>query len=143
MVQPGVSGLPAEYSSDPGDKWQSEIRVHPSGKFLYAGERARTPMVTDQTVVIMEIDQKTGLPRRKKNEPTLGKTPRNLALDPTGTWLAVGNQDPAKPTDVPQPKYPFTSVVTYRIDQTTGMLKKAFGPVEQKNPFVLLFVTLP
>jgi 6-phosphogluconolactonase len=143
MMEPGVSGLPAEYSTDPGDKWQSEIRVHPTGKFLYVGQRARTPMVTDQTVAIMEIDQKTGLLELKANVPTLGKTPRNLALDPTGTWLVVGNQDPAKPTDMPQPKYPFSSVVTYRIDQATGMPKKAFGPIEQKNPFVLLFVTLP
>jgi 6-phosphogluconolactonase len=143
IMHPPVSGLPDEYSSDPGDKWQSEIRVHPSGRYLYVGERARTPMVTDQTVGILEIDQKTGALTRKGNEPTLGKTPRNLALDPTGSWLVVGNQDPAKPTDLPQPPYPFTSVVTYRIDATTGMPKKAFGPVEQKNPFVLLFVMLP
>jgi 6-phosphogluconolactonase len=143
IMHPPVSGLPDEYSTDPMDKWQSEIRVHPSGKFLYVGERARTPMVTDQTVGVLEIDQKTGALTRKGNEPTLGKTPRNLALDPTGTWLAVGNQDPAKPTDLPQPPYPFTSVVPSRIDQKTGMPKKSFGPIEQKNPFVLLFVMLP
>jgi 6-phosphogluconolactonase len=143
IMHPPVSGLPDQYSSDPGDKWQSEIRVHPSGRYLYVGERARTPMVTDQTVGILEIDQKTGALTRKGNEPTLGKTPRNLALDPTGTWLVVGNQDPAKPTDLPQPQYPFTSVVTYRIDAKTGMPKKAFGPIEQKNPFVVLFVMLP
>jgi 6-phosphogluconolactonase len=143
IMHESVSGLPDDYSRDPMDKWQSEIRVHPSGHFLYVGERARTPMVTDQTVAILEIDQKTGAVIRKGNEPTLGKTPRNLALDPSGTWLAVGNQDPAKPTEVPAPPFPFTSVVVYRIDQKTGMPRKAFGPLEQKNPFVLLFVMLP
>jgi 6-phosphogluconolactonase len=143
MMPPPVSGLPGSYSSDPGDKWQSEIRLHKSGHFLYVGERARTAMVTDQTVGVFAVDQATGALTHKANVPTLGKTPRNLALDPTGNWLVVANQDPAKPTDMPQPQFPFTSLVTFRIDQKTGMLTKAFGPVQQPNPFVVLFVMLP
>jgi 6-phosphogluconolactonase len=143
MMPPPVSGLPASYSSDPGDKWQSEIRIHKSGKFLYVGERARTAMVTEQTIGLFTVDQATGAITHQANVPTLGKTPRNLALDPGGNWLVVGNQDPAKPTDLPAPMYPFTSLVTFKIDQKTGMLTRAFGPVEQQNPFVVLFVLLP
>jgi 6-phosphogluconolactonase len=143
MMPPPVSGLPDGYSSDPNDKWQSEIRIHPNGRFLYVGERARTAMVSEQTVAIFDVNPTTGAVTRKANEPCLGKTPRNLALDPTGNWLVVANQDPAKPTDMPQPAYPFSSIVVYKIDQATGLLKKTFGPVEQMNPFVVLFVTLP
>jgi 6-phosphogluconolactonase len=143
MMPPPVSGLPDSYSTDPSDKWQSEIRVHPSGRFLYVGERARTAVVADQTVAIFDVNAQTGAVTRKANEPTLGKTPRNLALDPAGNWLVVANQDAAKPTDTPQPPYPFSSIVVYRIDQTTGLLTKAAGPIQQMNPFVILFVGLP
>ena len=40
---------------------------------------------------------------------TAGRTPRNFGIDATGTFLLVANQD----TD---------TVVTFRIDQTTGGL---------------------
>ena len=143
MMPPPVSGLPDNYSADPSDKWQSEIRIHPSGRFMYVGQRSRTPMVTDQTVAIFSINEQTGAVKRIGNEPTLGKTPRNLALDPTGNWLVVANQDPAKPTDTPQPAFPFSSIVVYKMNQTTGLLTKVTGPIEQKNPFVVLFVNLP
>jgi 6-phosphogluconolactonase len=142
MSQP-VSGLPDSYSMDPSDKWASEIRLHPSGRFMYVGQRARTALVTDQTVAVFDVDQQTGALTRKANEPTLGKTPRNLALDPSGNWLVVANQEAAKPTDVPQPQFPFSSIVVYRINQTTGLLTKVTGPLQQMNPFVVLFVNLP
>lgn len=142
MMPGAVSGLPGGYSSDPNDKWQSEIRIHPNGRFLYVGERARTAVVADQTVAIFEVNQQTGALTLKGNEATLGKTPRNLALDPQGRWLVVANQDPAKPTDTPQPPYPFSSLVVYRIDQTTGLLTRVGEPLQQTNPFVVLFVPL-
>jgi 6-phosphogluconolactonase len=143
MMPPPVSGLPESYSSDPGDKWQSELRFHPSGRFLYVGERARTAAVTEQTVAIFEVNQQTGVPTRIANEPTLGKTPRNLALDPTGHWLVVANQDPAKPTDLPQPPHPYASIVVFKVDQSTGRLTRVADPIQQMNPFVVTFVTLP
>jgi 6-phosphogluconolactonase len=125
-----VSGVPADYSTDPMDKWQSEIRVHPSGRFVYAGERARTPMVADQSVAVFAVDEKTGALRLKQNVPTMGRTPRNLVLDPAGKWLVVGNQES-------------NSLVTFRIDPDKGTLTKAFGPMEQPTPYVHLYVMLP
>ena len=41
--------------------------------------------------------------------PTQGKTPRNFAIDPSGTFLLAANQDSG-------------SVVTFRIDPSTGRL---------------------
>jgi 6-phosphogluconolactonase len=142
MTPPAVSGLPGNYSSDPADKWQSEIRVHPNGRFVYAAERARTASI-EQTLAIFEVNANTGMVSLKKNEPVLGKTPRNFAIDPTGSWLVVCNQEAAKPIEMPQPAFPFPSVVSFRIDQATGMLTKMWGPIEQMNPFVVVFATFP
>jgi 6-phosphogluconolactonase len=116
-----ISALPPDYT---GRKWQSEIRVAPSGRFVYVGERV------DQSLAIFEIEQQTGMLTLKGRQATYGKTPRNFVLDPTGSWLVVGNQES-------------NSLVTFKIDQMTGDLTKMFGPVDQPTPYVHTFVTLP
>lgn len=121
-MPPAVSGLPPDHMLP--RKWQSEIRVAPSGKFLYAGERVH------ETLAIFAIDQSTGAITLKKNEPTLGKTPRNFVLDSSGKWLVVGNQESS-------------SLVLFKVDPATGLLAKTAGPIGQPTPYVHLFVDLP
>jgi 6-phosphogluconolactonase len=116
-----ISGLLPTYT---GRKWQSEIRVAPSGKFVYVGERV------DESLAIFSIDQQTGLLTLKGHQATYGKTPRNFVLDPTGTFLVVGNQES-------------NSLVTFRIDPSTGDLTKTFGPMDLPTPYVHTFLTLP
>jgi 6-phosphogluconolactonase len=120
-VPPAVSGLPADFALR---KWQSEIRVAPSGRFVYAGERVH------ETIAIFEVNAQTGGLTLKGHQPTLGKTPRNFMLDPSGTWMVVGNQES-------------NSLISLRIDKATGGLTQAFGPVDQPTPYVHLFVSLP
>ena len=60
----------------------------------------------------------------------LGKTPRNFALDATGKWLVVGNQES-------------NSLVLFKVNTDTGLLEKTAGPIEQSTPYVHLFVQLP
>jgi 6-phosphogluconolactonase (cycloisomerase 2 family) len=39
------------------------------------------------------VDASNGQLRLLGRRSTLGKTPREFAIDPTGRWLIVGNQD--------------------------------------------------
>jgi 6-phosphogluconolactonase len=123
QVGPAVSGLPTDYAST-SRKWQSEIRVTPNGKWVYAGQRVH------ETIAVFAIDQATGAPHLMQNAPTLGKTPRHFTIDPGGTWLIAGNQESS-------------SLVVFRINDADGSLKMTAGPLPQPAPYVHLFVTLP
>lgn len=116
-----ISGLPSTYTAR---KWQSEIRVAPSGRFVYVGERV------DESLAILEIDQETGKLTLLGHQATYGKTPRNFALDPSGEWLVVGNQES-------------NSLVTFHVDTQTGNLRKTFGPLDLPTPYVHVFSTIP
>ncbi len=82
----------------------AEVRVHPSGRFLYGSNRGH------DSIAIFSVDPETGRLTARGQEPTRGKTPRNFEIDPTGTWLLAANQDS-------------DSVVVFRIDPETGALE--------------------
>lgn len=65
----------------------SEIRVHPSGKFLYTGNRGH------DTITAFAIDEDTGKLTWLACEPVRGSWPRNFNLDPSGTWLVAAGRD--------------------------------------------------
>gem|GEM_PF-4056961 len=65
----------------------AHIHVHPSGRFLYGSNRGY------DSLVIYQIEQDTGKLAYVGYQPTLGQTPRNVTIDPTGDWLLVANQD--------------------------------------------------
>ncbi len=81
----------------------AEVRVHPSGKFLYGSNRGH------DSIVVFGIDQDTGRLTHVENEPTRGRTPRNFFIEPGGKYLLAENQ--ASDT-----------VVVFRIDAATGAL---------------------
>jgi 6-phosphogluconolactonase len=126
-----VRGVPAAFD---GGKWQSEVRVHPSGHFVYAGERDKpatppnTMHVRQDSMAIFKVNANTGALSLMANEPT-EKTPRNFALDPAGSWLVVGNQDSH-------------TLMTFRI-KADGKLEMVSETKDQHAPYVHLFVTLP
>ena len=82
----------------------AEVRVHPSGRFLYGSNRGH------DSIAIFSIDQETGRLTARGQESTRGKTPRNFEIDPTGTWLLAANQES-------------DNVVVFRIDPETGALE--------------------
>jgi 6-phosphogluconolactonase len=126
-----VAGNPEEFD---GGKWQSEIRVHPSGRFVYAGERDKpnsppdAKHVRQDSMAIFKVNSTTGMVSRMGNVAT-DKTPRNFALDPSGNWIVVGNQDAH-------------TLMTFRI-KSDGMLEMVSETKDQHAPYVHLFVTLP
>jgi 6-phosphogluconolactonase len=121
QMAPAVSGVPADFALR---RWQSEIRVTPNGKWVYAGERVH------ESIALFAVDQTTGVPKFMGNTPTMGKTPRHFTLDPSGKWLIAGNQESS-------------SLVVFKINDADGSLTMTAGPIDQPTPYVHLFVTLP
>ncbi len=65
----------------------SEIRVHPSGKFVYAANRGH------DTITAFRIDQQSGQLTLIECEPVRGSWPRNFNIDPSGHWLLAAGRD--------------------------------------------------
>lgn len=93
----------------------AEVRVHPSGRFLYGSNRGH------DSIVAYSIDQETGKLTYVENEPTGGKTPRNFYIEPSGRWLFAENQS----TD---------NIVVFRINPETGELLKTGSSISVPSP---------
>jgi 6-phosphogluconolactonase len=117
-----LSVLHKDYS---GPKEAAEIVVHPSGRFLYASNRAGI-----DTITAFSIDPAKGTLHLKNEYPTMGKTPRNFAIDPTGKFLLAANQES-------------NNIVVFRIDAITGALTPTGDLVEAPAPVGITFVAAP
>ena len=100
----------------------ADIHVHPSGKFLYASNRGEV-----NNIAMYAIDETTGQLQLLGHQPSLGKTPRNFVIHPNGQFLLVANQDSG-------------NVVTFRIDENTGMLQETGINTQIPTPVCLKFV---
>ena len=114
-----LSILRKDYS---GVKEAAEIAVHPNGKFLYASNRAGIDSVST-----FSIDPVKGTLKLKDEYPTMGKTPRNFVIDPTGKFLLAANQES-------------NNIVIFRIDSTTGALSPTGEIAEVPAPVCITFV---
>lgn len=119
-----VSALSTLRKDYTGPKEAAEIAVHPNGKFLYASNRAGI-----DTISLFSIDAMKGTLKLKDEYPTMGKTPRNFAIDPTGRFLLAANQES-------------NNIVTFRIDLTTGALTPTGDIAEAPAPVCITFVAL-
>ena len=68
----------------------SEIRVHPSGMFLYTANRDTKGKGRDSISVFKVLQG--GKLDRIQNVPARVIIPRNIGVDPTGKWLLVAGQ---------------------------------------------------
>lgn len=112
-----ISSIPADFN---GRKEAAEIAVHPSGKFLYASNRGH------DSIAVFSIAP-DGKLMNTDYAPTLGRTPRGFALDPTGAFLLVGNQDS-------------NNVVVFRVDRKTGGLLPTMHTLGVPSPVSVEFV---
>jgi len=99
----------------------AEIRVHPSGKFLYGSNRGHNSLAA------FKINQETGVLSPVGHTSTEGETPRNFNLDPTGQFLLAANQNS-------------DNVVLFQIDQKTGKLNPTGQKIEVATPVCIRFV---
>jgi 6-phosphogluconolactonase len=111
---------PKDYTGVPGS---AEIFASPDGKFLYASNRG-----DENTITIFSINSSTGKLKLKGYQSTLGKTPRNFVIDPTGNYLLVGNQD----TD---------NIVIFKRDRQTGLLKETKDQIHVSKPVCLQMIS--
>jgi len=115
-----VSTLPKGFS---GSNDASEIKVHPSGKFLFASNRGHN------SIAVFSIDSHTGTLTFVDHFPTQGRTPRNFEIDPTGKLLFVANQDT-------------NNIVVLRIDPNSGRLTPTGQTLHVPSPVCLKFMAI-
>jgi len=96
-----LSMLPEGYSEV---TYASDVHFSPDGKFIYATNRGH------ESVVIYEVNAKSGKLRMLGHESTGGKHPRNFMISKSGEYVLVGNSN----TD---------NVVIFNRDSKTGLLK--------------------
>ena len=81
----------------------SEIRIHPNGRFVYAGIRGH------DVIVVFSVDDENGDLTLVEREPIRGSWVRNFAIDPSGKWLlAAGDES--------------NTISVFRIDTHSGQL---------------------
>jgi 6-phosphogluconolactonase len=113
-----ISTLPDDFK---GQKSTAEIRMHPSGKFLYNSNRGDANSIT-----VYSVDPDSGKLTFVDRTGTQGRTPRGFNIDPTGNWLIAGNQDT-------------NTIAVYRIDTDTGKLQATGQVIPVPTPVDVLF----
>ncbi|WP_413998853.1 lactonase family protein [Flavobacterium sp. W1B] len=98
----------------------ADIHISPDGKFLYATNRGKA-----NDISIFKI-AKNGKLEFKGQTSTLGKGPRNFAIDPSGNFLLVAHQ--------------YTNdVVIFKRNKTTGALTDTGKRITLCSPVCLVF----
>lgn len=113
-----ITTLPKDFTGRNDD---AEIRVHPSGKFLYASNRGH------DSIAIYAIDQAKGTLTQVAITSTGGKEPRNFEIDPEGKLLFAENQNS-------------NNIVVFRIDQNTGQLTPTGKVLDVSSPVCVKFL---
>jgi alpha-L-fucosidase len=99
----------------------AEVRVHPSGRFLYGSNRGH------DSIAVYRIDQAKGMLTFVEHETADIKTPRNFNIDPTGKFCLVANQGG-------------DSVIVFRIDPQTGALEPTGHKISVGRPVCVRFL---
>lgn len=115
-----VSTLPKDFT---GGSDASEIRMAPSGKFLYASNRRH------DSIVVFAVDSQNGLLTPVQYAPTQGKIPRSFDIDPSGNFLLAANQKS-------------DNIVIFRIDESTGRLTPTGQTLKVNSPVCVKFMTV-
>ena len=105
-----------------GASTAAEIAINQAGTVLYASNRG------DNSIAEYAVDPTKFTLTLADHFPTLGKTPRHFALDPSGSWLFAANQDS-------------NDIVVFKVYARTGQLTPD-GTVlkDAPSPVCILFV---
>lgn len=98
-----IPTVPKEQLAKEKFKSASEVRVHPSGRFIYSANRGH------DTITAFRVNGNDGRLSVIERENVRGATPRNFNLDPSGKWLLAAGQDSH-------------TLASFEIDQETGEL---------------------
>lgn len=101
----------------------ADIHISPDGKFLYGSNRGSA-----NEIVIYSVN-KNGNLAYVGRQSTMGKTPRNFVIDPTGNFLLVANQDS-------------NEIIIFKRDQKTGLITPTGKTIQVSKPVCLKFSTI-
>ncbi|MFB0553791.1 MAG: lactonase family protein [Phycisphaerae bacterium] len=117
----GVQTITTLPNAFDGSNSCAEVRVHPSGKFLYGSNRGH------DSIVVYRVDLDKGTLTFVEHETADIKTPRNFNIDPTGKFCLVANQGG-------------DSVVVFRINRETGALEPTGHKISVARPVCVRFL---
>lgn len=106
-----------------GEVGAAAIHISPDGKFLYTSNRLDANEIT-----VYEI-ARNGVLELIGRQSTLGKTPRDFTIDPTGRFLLAANQNS-------------DNIVVFNRDINTGMLNPTGVAIEVGSPVYLKMVPI-
>lgn len=95
-----ISTFPSDFT---GENTCADLHISSSGCYVYGSNRGH------DSIVVFAVDESNGKLSVIQYQSSLGKTPRNFAIDPTGRFLLVANQNS-------------DTVVVFAIDSQTGKL---------------------
>jgi 6-phosphogluconolactonase len=101
----------------------ADLHVSPDGRFLYASNRGDA-----NEIVVFAIDAGTGILTFVERISCMGKSPRNLVIDPSGSFLLVANETS-------------NDIYVYHIHQQTGKLTLTSSKINISNPCCLKFTS--
>lgn len=104
-----------------GDVGAADIHLSPDGNFLYASNRGDA-----NDISIFSVNSSTGKLSFVGRHSSLGKTPRNFVIDPSGRFLLVANQNS-------------NNIVVLKRDTKTGLLRNTGEQIKVWNPVCLKF----
>jgi 6-phosphogluconolactonase len=102
----------------------ADIHMSPDGRFLYASNRGDA-----NGIVVFSVDTEAGSLTFVERKPSIGKGPRNFALDPTGNYLFVANENS-------------DDIYVYEINKHAGTLKLTDLKIIIGRPACLKFTTI-
>lgn len=102
----------------------SEIRMHPSGKFVYAAIRGH------DVIAVFRIDDNNGMLSLIEREPVRGSWPRNFGIDPHGKWLLAAGAESS-------------TVAVFQINQDSGRLTFTRQVINVPQPICVEFQSDP
>jgi 6-phosphogluconolactonase len=111
-----IATHPVDYNGAFGS---ADIHVSPDGKFLYASNRG-----DENNIAIFSVNPSTGKLKLAGYQSTMGKTPRNFMIDPTGKFLLAANQNS-------------DNIVVFKRNKTTGLLTPTGTEISVPKPVCL------
>jgi 6-phosphogluconolactonase len=103
----------------------AEVRIHPSGKFVYVSNRGHNSIAAFQ--VHPDTGELTAIGHAQSEDV---KVPRNFNIDPTGQWMLVASQAG-------------NNVAVFKIDQKTGLPAATGTKVTVGMPVCVKFLAKP
>ncbi|WP_118193664.1 lactonase family protein [Albibacterium indicum] len=99
----------------------ADIHVSPDGKFLYGSNRLEL-----NEIIIFKVNPTDGQLSYVGRQSSGGETPRNFAIDPSGKFLLVANQNT-------------NDITVFLRDQETGLLSETSEKISIHKPVCLKF----